>query len=165
MHLCLYAHYSSTIISSGRSCFLLMPIFIGERNSESEDRQRKHKIFFSSCVGTPPQGADWLFRISAKSGNILCLAFTPHSPSSHYPREKLHIWGGSLTVSGVEIIITSMKSLDSFKMQLPFLVALGRPCSIHNHSPRKAVLCSYLGVPALHCAYRPICQNEGGRLV
>ena len=79
-----FAHYSSTIISSGQSCFLLMSIFIGERNTESEDRQRKHKIFFSSCVGTPPQGADWLFRISAKSGNILCLAFTPHSPLSHY---------------------------------------------------------------------------------
>ena len=59
----------------------------------------------------------------------------------------------------------SMKSLDSFKMQLPFLVALGRPWSIHNHSPRKAVLCSYLGAPALHCACRPICQNEGGRMV
>ena len=58
-----------------------------------------------------------------------------------------------------------MKSVDSFKMQLPFLVALGRPCLVHNPSPRKAVLCSHLGAPALHCAYRPICQNEGGRLV
>ena len=135
----------------------IVPIFIGERNTESEDRQRKHKIFFSSCVGTPPQGADWLFRISAKSGNILCLAFTPHSPLSHYPREKLHIWGGSWTASEPKIALCVLGSL--FVMVGEYHAIIQRlacyqlhPWKIHeisglfqnaiavSYSPRKAML-------------------------